>query len=60
MEESEYGRRYRVPSSVNETFDAANTVLKMAKKRSFIDAVLTVTGASRIFTQDLEDIKEAL
>ena len=56
-EESEYGKRYRVPCSVNETFDAGNTVLKMAKKRSFIDAVLTVTGASRIFTQDLEDIK---
>ena len=59
VEESEYGKRYRVPCSVNETFDAGNTVLKMAKKRSYVDAVLTVTGASRIFTQDLEDIKGA-
>lgn len=37
-----------------------NTVLKMAKKRSLVDAVLTVTGASDIFTQDIEDIKENL
>jgi hypothetical protein len=39
--------------------DVYNTVLKMAKKRSHIDATLTVTGAADIFTQDLiseEDI----
>jgi len=36
--------------------DQANTVLKMAKKRAFIDAILTVTGASDIFTQDVEDM----
>ncbi len=35
--------------------DLWNTAIKMAKKRAFIDAVLTVTGASAIFTQDLED-----
>lgn len=35
--------------------DLANTVLKMAKKRAQIDMVLTVTAASDIFTQDLED-----
>jgi hypothetical protein len=35
--------------------DAANTVLKMAKKRAQIDAVLTVTAASEVFAQDLED-----
>lgn len=38
-----------------EPEDADNTVLKMAKKRALIDAVLTVTAASDIFTQDLED-----
>jgi len=38
--------------------DIANTVLKMAKKRSFVDGILTVTGASRIFTQDIEDMSE--
>lgn len=40
--------------------DVANTILKMAKKRSLIDAILTVTGASDIFTQDLEDLPEEL
>ena len=34
--------------------DVYNTVLKMAKKRAHIDAVLTATGASDIFTQDYE------
>ena len=38
--------------------DLANTILKMAKKRAFVDAILTVTGASRIFTQDVEDFQE--
>ena len=37
-------------------FSQINTVLKMAKKRAFVDAVLTATGASGIFTQDMEDI----
>lgn len=39
-----------------EVADVANTVLKMAKKRAQVDAVLTVTAASDIFTQDLEDM----
>ncbi len=38
--------------------DLANTILKMAKKRALIDAILTVTGASDIFTQDIEDLPE--
>ena len=33
-----------------------NTVLKIAKKRAFVDAILTATHASHIFTQDMEDI----
>ena len=33
-----------------------NTVLKMAKKRSYVDSILTATHASRVFTQDIEDI----
>ena len=37
--------------------DQYNTVLKMAKKRAHIDAVLTVTGCSDIFTQDMEDFQ---
>lgn len=38
--------------------DIANTILKMAKKRALIDAVLTATGASDIFSQDIEDLPE--
>lgn len=33
-----------------------NTVTKMAKKRSYVDAILTATHASGVFTQDIEDI----
>lgn len=33
-----------------------NTVLKIAKKRAFVDAILTATHASKVFTQDIEDI----
>jgi hypothetical protein len=36
--------------------DTYNTVLKMAKKRAHVDATLTTTAASDIFTQDIEDV----
>lgn len=36
--------------------DNYNTVLKMAKKRAHVDAILTATAASDIFTQDVEDM----
>jgi hypothetical protein len=36
--------------------DYYNTVLKMAKKRAHVDATLTATAASDIFTQDIEDM----
>ena len=39
-------------------FDIRNTVQKMAEKRAFVSAVLMATGASDIFTQDLEDFPE--
>jgi ribosomal protein L37AE/L43A len=35
--------------------DVWNTVVKMAEKRARVDAVLAVTGASALFTQDAED-----
>lgn len=35
--------------------DVYNTVLKMAKKRAQVDAVLTALGASDLFDQDRED-----
>ena len=36
--------------------DFYNTTGKMAKKRALVDAVLTVTAASDIFTQDIEEL----
>lgn len=39
--------------------DTYNTVLKMATKRALVAAVLNVTAASDIFTQDLEDLPES-
>ncbi len=38
--------------------DYWNTCLKMAKKRALVDATLTVTAASDIFTQDIDDSPE--
>ena len=52
-----YGRiRYKIEN--NDTCSLVNTILKMAKKRAFIDAVLQVASLSEIFTQDVEDMKE--
>ena len=36
-------------------FDLANTVLKNARKRSMVDAAISLAGLSSIFTQDLEN-----
>jgi hypothetical protein len=38
--------------------DTYNTVLKMAKKRAHVDAILTATAASDIFTQDIDERAE--
>lgn len=40
--------------------DYYNTCLKMAKKRALVDATLTTTAASDIFTQDIEDMPEVI
>ncbi len=37
--------------------DVANTILKMSKKRALIDAVLSATRSSDIFTQDIEEME---
>ena len=41
-------------------YDVRNTVQKMAEKRAFVSAVLMATGASDIFTQDIEDFPELI
>lgn len=52
-----YGRlRYKIPNP--NPCDLANTILKMAKKRAFVDAVLQVASLSEIFTQDIEEMQE--
>ena len=37
--------------------DCYNTVLKISKKRAYVDATITATAASDIFTQDLDDLE---
>lgn len=54
------GKPFKVKQVRTEIADVANTVLKMAKKRSQIDLTLTSTAASDIFTQDIEDMPEEL
>jgi len=44
-------RKYRS----SDPIDIANTIIKMAEKRSYIGATLKSTMASFLFTQDLED-----
>jgi hypothetical protein len=51
------GANPTVEMQIRETpADKMNNMLKIAKKRAMIDAVLTVTAASDIFTQDLEPL----
>lgn len=47
------GQKRRVENP--DIADTYNTVLKMAKKRALVDATLTATGCSDMFTQDIED-----
>lgn len=37
-------------------FDIENTLMKMAKKRSLVDAAISVGVLSEVFTQDVEDL----
>ena len=39
----------------NSAWDSANATLKMAEKRSLVAAVLSVSGLSDMFTQDMEN-----
>jgi len=52
--------KYKGSKKVENTdiADQWNTVLKMAKKRSYVDGILQATGASMSFTQDIEDIQD--
>lgn len=37
--------------------DVFNTCLKIGKKRAYVDATITATAASDLFTQDIEDLQ---
>lgn len=39
-----------------DSYSIVNTIVKMAKKRALVDAVLSATRSSGIFTQDIEEI----
>jgi ssDNA-binding Zn-finger/Zn-ribbon topoisomerase 1 len=49
------GLQYRFDNE--EIFEIVNTILKMGKKRAFIDAVKSAGRLSNLFTQDVEDIE---
>lgn len=57
-------RRYNFKSGVHQVrtnpADAANTALKMAEKRAKVDLALSFSGASDVFSQDLDDIADWL
>ncbi|AZR72503.1 hypothetical protein BBF96_03360 [Anoxybacter fermentans] len=55
-----YEKKYRYlkdGTEVRDPLDKQNTIMKMAKKRAFVDAVLNVTGASRLFATE-DDLEE--
>ena len=54
LSKDEWGR-YRVERDPDEVFALQNTVVKKAQKRAYVGAILSVTGASRIFTQDTNE-----
>ena len=45
---------YRVENE--DIYSQVNTILKMAKKRALVDAALSASRLSDVFTQDIEDI----
>jgi len=49
-------KMYRMENS--DPWTLWNTILKMAKKRGMVDATLSATRSSGIFTQDVEDMEE--
>jgi len=54
-----YGRiKYKMDNP--DICSLVNTILKMAKKRAYVDATLQVAALSEIFTQDVEDMKELI
>jgi hypothetical protein len=59
-QQDKYGRYTKYQIVNPEIAGLANTILKMAKKRAYVDATLQVAALSDVFTQDLEDMREYL
>jgi hypothetical protein len=53
-----YVTQYRIDNE--DIFTQVNTLIKMAKKRSLVDAALSAGRLSNVFTQDIEDIADQL
>jgi len=51
-----YGRDYTVEQVRTNPADVENTILKMAAKRSMVDAIIKATAATDIFNQGEDDI----
>lgn len=60
LSKTDYGgeTKYFRKVEKKDYYDIANTIMKMAEKRSFVGAILVVTGLSELFTQDMEDFKQ--
>lgn len=54
---TKYGWKTQYRLLNEDIYSQVNTILKMAKKRANIDASLSATRSSGLFTQDLEDLK---
>lgn len=52
------GGHYTIEQIRTEPADGANTVIKIAAKRAQVAMTLTVTAASDIFTQDVEELPD--
>lgn len=52
IESQESGRIENV-----DIYDQRNTVLKMGKKRAYVDAAITMANLSEFFTQDLDELE---
>jgi hypothetical protein len=50
------GKYYREVENA-DLADVWNTIVKMGEKRSRVDLALSVSGASELFTQDVEDLR---
>lgn len=57
---SKFSNNKKVYRTEDEVNSKANTILKIAKKRAMVDAVLNVGALSEVFTQDFDDMPEPL